>query len=515
MAKAQKKQSKSTKTAQKKGGAAAQAVGRKVLYPPLKPNPTTVARAKELLGWEEETEENKFGATYVRELKGLYPTKVRCNNNVTNRPIYRNILLTLRQEILRGKWHFNGEPIIIGKTGLILNGQHTLLALILAGQEVVEHPEKWSKYWKSSPTIEKMVVFGVDETDNVVNTMDTCKPRSLADVIYRSSYFSGVAPNDRRIAARMTGFAVKLLWERTGAKLNAYAPMRTHSEALDFIERHPKLIQCVEHIFEEDGNGQLTQYVPSGTTSGLLYLMASGKTDPSKYRCAENPGESLLDFGLWSKACDFFVLLAGNAPEILEVNKARKRMLNRDSNPSHTESCALVVKAWLQYLKGKSIKAEHLKLKYAKDEDGYDQLTEHPIAGGIDYGKSPTAEEAGIVDEGKNEPTAKEVEEIKARTKKVKAQKVKAQRESDPRPKTKAAKPKAKTAKKKSSGKGVKLIGKMAWVEEEDGSHWRGKVVEALGKNARLKVAQGHEGAGNIRTALVASLKPKQPAGAA
>lgn len=492
---------KSSKAPQKKGGAAGQAKGREVQYPDPKVKlcidnkPVTVTLAKKLLGWEEETEKNKFGSDYVRELFKLYPKKVRCNNNVTNRPLYKAILLTLRQEILRRKWNFNGESVIIGKTGLILNGQHTLIALILAALEVAERPDKWAEYWTNEPTLDKLVVFGIDESDNVVNTMDTCKPRTLADVIYRSNYFAGVASKDRRIASKMADFAIRLMWDRTGAKQDAYAPRRTHSESLDFLERHPKLIKCVEHIFEEDGNGQISQYISSGTAAGLLYLMASAASDPADYQSASNPDESMLDWKLWSKACDFFVLLAGNSPEMLEVNKAQVRAFNAD-RASHTERCALLVKAWLQYLTGKPITAKDLKLEYKKDKDGYDRLEEFPSVGGIDYGKSPEAEDAD--EPSPEDPTPEEIESG--------AKETREKRQAKEQIASKPAK------KKKPSGRGIKLIGKMAWVNDSGGNHWRGKVVEASGKNARLKVANGFQGAGNLRTALVSDLRAKQPA---
>jgi hypothetical protein len=113
------KQSKPAAT-QKKGGAAKQAEGRKTVYPTpttklcIDASALTASQAKGYLGWQEETDKNKFGADYVRELANLYPRKVRCINNVTNRPLTRSVLLTLKQEILRGKWQFNGESIIIG-----------------------------------------------------------------------------------------------------------------------------------------------------------------------------------------------------------------------------------------------------------------------------------------------------------------------------------------------------------------------------------------------------------------
>jgi len=82
----------------------------------------TPDQAKKLLGWSQESEHIKFGSNYL--LLDEYGEKVRCYNNVTNRPLYPNIYKTLRQEHLRKKWQMNGEPVIIGRTGLILNDPH-------------------------------------------------------------------------------------------------------------------------------------------------------------------------------------------------------------------------------------------------------------------------------------------------------------------------------------------------------------------------------------------------------
>jgi hypothetical protein len=199
----------------------------------------TVEYAKKLLGWTVEDDKEKFNANYL--LKDFSGKKVRCSNNVTNRPLYMAVVKVLIQEILRKRWRLNGESLIIGSTGLILNGQHTLIALILAGQQWEKDPEACDQ-WTTEPTIDKAIVFGIDESDMTVNTMDTCKPRSLADVIYRSEFFSGIKAGDRQACARIADYAVRILWHRTGAGLDAFAPRRTHAESLDFIARHPRLL---------------------------------------------------------------------------------------------------------------------------------------------------------------------------------------------------------------------------------------------------------------------------------
>src|SRR5690349_10718167 len=81
----------------------------------------TMEIAKKLLGWQEQdkdVEEYHF--------TDLYGKKIVCHNNITNRPLYMSIVAILMQEILRKRWVLNGEPIIIGGTGFILNGQHQL-----------------------------------------------------------------------------------------------------------------------------------------------------------------------------------------------------------------------------------------------------------------------------------------------------------------------------------------------------------------------------------------------------
>ncbi len=205
----------------------------------------TLQKAKDLLGWEEEE-----GIPYKKDflLKDFHGTKIRCFNNVTNRPLYKPNLENLKQEILRNRWQLNGEPIIVGKTGLILNGQHSLLSFIAAVQEWTKDKDKWP-LTTEEPTLDKLIVFGIDESDAVINTMDTCKPRSLADVIYRSEFFAGTNQAERNKLSKITDYAIKLIWDRTGVS-NAFGLRNTHSESLDFLQRHPKLIDCFKHIFQ-------------------------------------------------------------------------------------------------------------------------------------------------------------------------------------------------------------------------------------------------------------------------
>lgn len=353
----------------------------------------TPAQAKKLLGWTEESENVKFpGSDYL--LKDTRGKKIRCLNNVTNRPIYASTIESLCQEILRGNYIMNFEPAIIGKTGLILNGQHNLIALVFAGQIWEDKGGQYSDVWKKEPTIEKLVCLGCDEGDRTVNTMDTCKPRTLADVIYRSDHFRKAKPKDRRQLARIMDHAVRMLWYRTGAGANAFSRYRTHAESLDFIRRHPRILECVRHIYEEDGTkGQVTKYLSPGYASALLYLQGSSTTD----RDGENKDgyifkqpfatEKMLEWKMWEKAQEFWVNLASGHKDYQAIRGAISGLVNEGGAPIAARM-AILVKAWNALVEHKAIKPTDLALEWSTpDDDSVPQLTETPTVGGIDLGK--------------------------------------------------------------------------------------------------------------------------------
>lgn len=365
---------------------------REVIYPEVQTQlgVIDVEKAKALLGWTEESENVKFNDEFLLKTPGDDGVKVRCTNNVINRPLYMSIVRTLTQEILRGRWRLNGEPIIVGRTGLILNGQHTLIALILAAIEWSKSQGKWGDFWPEEPTIEKLVVFGIEETDEVVNTLDTAKPRSLADVIFRSEIFADVHRRDRTKLSKMLDFGIRFAWSRTGAGSDAYAPKMTFSEALDFLHRHPRMKDCVKHIYEENGtNNSIGKYLTPGASSGLMYLFAASATDEDgPYHVSSSPSEEMIDMSRWEKAAAFFVELAGGSPKMDEVRRAIGAMME-EQEASQAARVAVLIKAWGSYVLGRPIKAKDLALEYTNDDDGLPVLTDSPYAGGIDLGDAP------------------------------------------------------------------------------------------------------------------------------
>lgn len=385
-------------------------LGRKVVHPKvvskvrIGKDAITVEEAKQLLGWEED-EEDKFGSNFLYKQGKV---KIRCTNNVENRPLYVGTITTLKQEHLRNRWQFNGEPLIIGRTGLILNGQHTLISFIEASTEYVASPTTFP-HLKKAPTLEKLIVYGIDESDTTVNTMDTCKPRSLFDVIYRVRYFKKLPSKAHKQLARMTDRAVKMFWQQSGVHSNAFAVRKTHAESIAFLEDHPKMLKAVEHIYEEDSDGSIAKYLNPGFAATALYFMASSTSKPEDYYHSDSPNESLLDFSQWDKACDFFVALSSGDKKLLGVRKAMEKLVACDA-AGVRERWTTLAKAWELYCSDDKITLENTFPDLELKDDVY-HLVENVSMGGIDIGD----------DSLEFDPADPDEEEIKKRATKVRA----------------------------------------------------------------------------------------------
>ena len=472
-----------------------------VLYPKVEvsvcvgEDAITAEIAMKLLGWRTIPDDSK--EEYL--LKDNDGKKIQCTNNLINRQVYGAVVNTLAQEILRGRWKMNGENLIIGKKGAILNGQHSLIALILASQMYNEDSEAYT-FWHSQgrePVMEKLIAFGIDQDDETVNTMDTCKPRSLTDVVYRSEYFAEVAPSARRNLARVLDYAVRFLWMRTGAGVDAYAPKRTHSEALSFINNHETMLKCVRLISDENEENKIAKMISPGTAAGLMYLMATSSSTADEYHASENPREELINTEQYELAEEFWVAISQGGKVIDPLRKALGNMVE-DSGGSTQEKVAIIVKAWNAFSATGTINDKDLKLKYITDEDGFKQLVECPVTGGIDVG----------VPSGKEDVDDISPEEIKRRMDQVKNEAFNNSTDAAKGAK-KAAKGTAKASAKSSSGEKpaieIKTFkdGEPLWITPDDGGErWKGLYQDHQKEGGRVyvkvKVAPGYAMANKI-----------------
>ena len=369
---------------------------RKVLYSELqgKVGWLTAEQARAFLGWKQSTGKKPYVEFMFKDRHGV-PTK--CLNVEKQRPFYYPIALQWMHEILNNHWNgdggeANGESMIIGRTGLVIDGKHRLIGLALAEQEWLKNPDKYPI--NEAPTIHCFINLGVREDMHSINTINTGKPRSLADAIYACGLFDGLSPastKDKRTIrtlSRMAEYAVRLLWHRTGAKREAFAPKRTHAESLDFIQRHPKLLECIKHIHEENGGGEnrLKFYPSPGIAAGLLYLMGSANTvrtndEGTGYLDVDCPTEDLLDWSMFSKACDYWTMLAARATEFDPVREAVGNLLDSEGGSFTQERIAILVKAWWQFSEDERITEKSIALETQADDDGIQRLIECPTVG--------------------------------------------------------------------------------------------------------------------------------------
>lgn len=306
--------------------------------------------------------------------KGMWTGhKVVTKFNAQNRPFDQSWCESLIHTILHGQWAgpftlpgetINGETVRISRYGRVISAQHQMTACKLAdeflqkaraelGREAAD-----AKYpvWADQDHcfIETVVVKGMSEDPRVLMTVDYVKPRTAADVFYTSAVFKQSTPPERKELCRILAGATDMLWTRTAAR-----GYRTHPEIVGFLERHRWLLDCVLHIFAENGEARRISKLrlSTGHAAALMYLMATGATSPEDsdvYRNMEPaPCEDKLDWSLRDRAEQFWTLLAGGKDFII-VRQALALLV--DSTPDSEENqgqggrapekLAILAKAW-------------------------------------------------------------------------------------------------------------------------------------------------------------------------
>lgn len=345
-------------------------------------NPLTADMAKKYLGW------TTTGFDKNHSLLDLDGNKVWLNNNLKNRPVTRAQYETIKQDILHGRWVFNGDSMVVSKYGNTVQCQHRLIALVLADQTWQKQQGQYSKWWPTPPALTCIVVRGTEETPNVINTYDTGKPRTLADAIYQSHYFSDKDKIQRGNACRATDYAIRMLWHRTGADDNAFTPRRTMAESMNFLERHSRVLEMVNHVLEENDKQSLTRYLSPGYFSALAYLMAASDTERQNdektgYIDVLTPDESNINFDRWDQAQQFICLIGQQNKKFEALKEIYGEWI--DEGVSLNMKLCCLIKTWSLWIAGEPITPDAIRPKTKTNGEGIKELIEHPSVGGIDF----------------------------------------------------------------------------------------------------------------------------------
>lgn len=427
--------------------------------------PFTVDEAKKLIGWETEpADQDTWGEDYVlRDFAvGDKPAlKVRLTNNPSNRPFRLGLAKRYMTEMVRGKWKLNGETVIVDHFGYVQSGQHRLVGFILAEQLRQQNPTKWRDEYdiQGELTLELAVFYGISPDSATVDSIDQGQKRTLGDVLYRQQRFKEVSTKELKSLSNILAIAARLVWLRAGGKTVSDAPQFPISEAVDFLELHPRIMEAVEYINLENRSGSISEYVSLGYAAGLMYLMGMSATDPDEFM---EEGAGVADDSLWGKAQEFWSEFASDRkPKDGSLIHSLKECLEKcsgGSSLSRDQGVAVLIKAFNFWIDGKkTVKPEILFVDVVRENtpSGFKWiLTEEPRLGGMDTGDRKKAKKEKEEPEGPVTPKL-----------------------SDP------SKVKRDKSRKGKNSRGKWKVGNTAWVEDADGELWFGEITGLMGED--------------------------------
>jgi hypothetical protein len=225
--------------------------------------------------------------------------------NNSNRPMSQGVAKLYANEMLRGQWKCNGEPIIfsIDDAGMehLISGQHRLQGLVLA-QQALEKEEIWPT---AQTEWDAVIVYGVPH--DTADTVDTGKSRTHSDVLFRDPWIDTVIPegwNDkisrRKTWTKTLAGAARLVWLIEGGAIVSSAPKFLISEMLDFLQsKHPELCTFVTMVLDANeadaDNKGLKMSLPY--IAALVYVASIGSSDEQQRIVVdEDPADKLDGF---------------------------------------------------------------------------------------------------------------------------------------------------------------------------------------------------------------------------
>lgn len=190
------------------------------------------------------------GSDLVTEVVTITPTIASqwLKANTMNRPVRRNHVKYLADEITKGNWELNGEAIIIAENEAIMNGQHRLMAVIDSGK-----------------SIRSLVVYGVDP--EAFSTIDTGVVRSSGDAIYLNF-------NDMPLKI-VQAVASGAQWCMRLENGNTYRKDRiSNTSTLEYVRKHHSLFTHAETLSSYPKDARP---IPLGMGTGLYEMFTRKK----------------------------------------------------------------------------------------------------------------------------------------------------------------------------------------------------------------------------------------------
>lgn len=267
--------------------------------------------------------------TGVRKLITPAMAQELLKKNKDNRPVNKDHVDYLAEQMKQGKWKYTGESIKLSTKDRLLDGQHRLLAVI-----------------QSNTTIEVLFIDDLDE--NIFACLDTGRNRKASDILA----IEGV-DHSAKIAA-MTRFILGFKKEKYGDTANYGANGKnkiTNMEVLTFYKRNKENINR-SYKFGFDRNNKI---VPPAMLAGMHYIFSEKDEQHATYFC--------------DRLKDGIGLSAEHA-----ILKLRERLINSlttRAKISATERLALIVKAWCFFRANKHVQGS---LRWQKGVEDFPKI---------------------------------------------------------------------------------------------------------------------------------------------
>ena len=173
--------------------------------------------------------------------------------NFKNRTLSPTVIKNYCDQMKRGLWKSNGESLIIDQEGAVINGQHRLHAIVMAGVP-----------------IELLVVRGVERS--TFSTLDKGRKRVSGDVLFLAGY-----TETRSLAATIKSVYSYLIDgnfvnTRSGSS-RSISPM-----IVEFIEDYPEIVASQKFI--SVASKKIGWITPPSAMGAIHYLF--GLSDPDR-----------------------------------------------------------------------------------------------------------------------------------------------------------------------------------------------------------------------------------------
>jgi hypothetical protein len=226
--------------------------------------------------------------------------------NTNNRKIRSRYLARLTDEMRKGRWKLNGDPIRIN-SDILIDGQHRLSAIVQSGV-----------------SIESVLITGM--SSDVFDTIDCGAKRSTSDILSLSGEKN----------ATLLGATLLLLENyRNGA--HAFTASYSTTALEQLLTEEPKMRDSVKFIAGR--NKKFHKIIPTSVASFCHYIFSRIDEERADdfFDCLADGKDSILS----------------NVPYLLYQLFVTKALHGKKF--SRRETVFLIIKAWNSYIKDRSL----------------------------------------------------------------------------------------------------------------------------------------------------------------